>query len=133
MVSDDQIKDCARIFYGSAATEQEIRFGQMVAKVADLEASSALSSALKASEALCNVYFEIASAYLGEDVVRRIFDARLAEMIRIPAVEESFWCGMFLRARCGCLAKDCVRHGAYDPAKVDRVMSAVSAAEESGG
>ena len=37
--------------------------------------------------------------------------------------DAEFWRRMYVRQRCGCVAKDCLTHGSYNPADVTRLRS----------
>ena len=43
--------------------------------------------------------------------------------VKIEELESdaTFWREMFVRAKCGCFAKDCAKHGSYDPNAVTKV------------
>ena len=46
--------------------------------------------------------------------------AKFREKVTALESDATFWREMFVRAKCGCFAKDCAKHGAYDPNAVTK-------------
>ena len=46
--------------------------------------------------------------------------ANFREKVTALESDATFWREMFVRAKCGCFAKDCTKHGSYDPNAVTK-------------